>query len=279
MTVKDISEAINVNRNSAAKYLDVMLISGELEQRTIGMAKMYYRSHRTPTSALLEFSSDYILVINEELVARQVNKNFLDLFNLSREDIIGKKLNIITDFASSVKGYLIGETPIEEKKDIEILDHVFRVRFIPTVFNDGSSGTSIIMEDITGEKKAQTNLLESEERWRSLVKLAPDGIVTSDLTGRITSINDAFVRLTGFEREEIVGKHFTKMGTVRLSDVPIYLKLFTSLLKDQPVSVSEFIYKRKDGSLGKAETRMQLVKVGDKRKEFVSIVRDIPLEK
>jgi PAS domain S-box-containing protein len=286
MTVKAISEAIKVNRNSTAKYLDVMLISGEIEQRTIGKAKLYYRSHRIPSSALLDFSSDYVLIINKELVTIQVNKNFLDLFNLDREDIVDKKLSDTPDFRykgnnllSSIKDYLISEKPVEEILVVEILDHVFRVKFIPTVFHDGGSGTSIIMEDITEERKAQLYLLESEERWRSLVELAPDGICTYDLTGTVTSINDAFVRLTGFDREEILGKHFTKMGTARLRDVPRYVKILTSLLRGDIPPPFEFVFLRKDGSKGWGLAHCRLIKVGDKRKEIIAIARDISSEK
>lgn len=282
MTVKAISEAIKVNRNSTAKYLDVMLISGEIEQRTIGMAKIYYRSHRIPSSALLDFSSDYILVINAEMVAIQVNKNFLDLFNLDRKDIVGKKLSDAPDFLnkgnillSSIKDYLIVEKPIEEVTVVEILDNVFRVKFIPTVFHDGSSGTSIIMEDVTEEKKAHSYLLESEERWRSLVELAPDAICTMDLNGFITSINDTFVRLTGFKKEEAIGKHFTKIGTIPLRELPKTLKMFTSMLRGNIPSPMEFVYLRKDGSKGWGEGNWRLVKVGDKKKEIIGIARDI----
>jgi PAS domain S-box-containing protein len=286
MTVKAISKVINVNRNTTSKYLDVMLISGEIEQRQVGMAKLYYRSHRIPSSALLDFSSDYILVINEEFEAIQVNKNFLDFFNLDREEIVGKRLRDVPDFKYkgnnllfSIKNHSIGENPVEETIVAEILDHVFRVKFIPTVFQDGSNGTSIIMEDITEERKMQSYLLDSEERWRSLVELAPDAICTMDLNGFITSINDAFVKLTGFKKEEAIGKHFTKVGTIPLREMPKILKVFTSMLRGNIPPPVEFVFLRKDGSKGWGEAHCRLINVGDRKKEIIGIARDISMTK
>ena len=39
--------------------------------------------------------------------------------------------------------------------------------------------------------------------------------MTATMNGTIISINKAFTDLTGFSKEEIVGKHFTKLGTLR----------------------------------------------------------------
>jgi response regulator of citrate/malate metabolism len=42
MTVTDIARKIQVNRNSVAKYLDILLISGHAEMVTFGPAKVYF---------------------------------------------------------------------------------------------------------------------------------------------------------------------------------------------------------------------------------------------
>jgi stage V sporulation protein SpoVS len=73
LTVTDIAKRININRNSVAKYLDVLNISGQVEMRAIGPAKVYYPSQRVPLSALLNYSSDHIVVYNSDLVVVQAN--------------------------------------------------------------------------------------------------------------------------------------------------------------------------------------------------------------
>ncbi len=55
---------------------------------------------------------------------------------------------------------------------------------------------------------------ESDEQYKLLFELSPDGIVTLDMKGVITSVNSAFLKLTEFSKEEIVGKHISQLGTL-----------------------------------------------------------------
>ena len=95
LTITDVAKATGTSRNSAAKYLDVMHSLGELEQRSIGPARVFYLSQRIPLSAILDYSSDLIVVVNEKLDILQVNNSLLNLFNIEREEMVGK--NLLTD--------------------------------------------------------------------------------------------------------------------------------------------------------------------------------------
>ena len=66
LTVTDIAKKIDINRNSIAKYLDILLISGQVEKRVVGKAKVYSLSHRVPISAILSLSSDAIVIIDQK---------------------------------------------------------------------------------------------------------------------------------------------------------------------------------------------------------------------
>ncbi|HEY5073455.1 MAG TPA: PAS domain S-box protein, partial [Pyrinomonadaceae bacterium] len=56
---------------------------------------------------------------------------------------------------------------------------------------------------------------ESEERYRELFENAKDAIYVHDLSGRYTSVNRAAEKLSGFTREEILGKHFSNFVSPR----------------------------------------------------------------
>jgi PAS domain S-box-containing protein len=62
------------------------------------------------------------------------------------------------------------------------------------------------VEDITEQKRMEESLKESEERYRSLVELAPDAIAVHS-EGKIVFVNPAGLKLLGAEKsEQVIGK-------------------------------------------------------------------------
>lgn len=166
MTVIEISKAININRNSVAKYLDILLISGHVEMKTVGPAKLFFLSQRVPISALLNFSSDYILVLDHNLKITQVNENLLEFIQLEHKTILGQKIEKSTfpfftdpEINVAIKEALKGKNFTSELVFQRMGEQVyFRMKILPTTFDDGRRGVIILLENITEAKKADKAL-------------------------------------------------------------------------------------------------------------------------
>jgi two-component system cell cycle sensor histidine kinase/response regulator CckA len=63
------------------------------------------------------------------------------------------------------------------------------------------------------KEKAAINweLEQSQKRYRYLVESSPDLIYTLDEEGRFTFVNDAFERVLGYSREQVLGRHYSEI--------------------------------------------------------------------
>ena len=92
LTISDISQMLKLNRNSVAKYLEILLITGQVKMRLYGNAKVYYLSQRVPISSMLKFATELILILDTDLKIIDVNDNFLSFFGLQKENLIGNDI-------------------------------------------------------------------------------------------------------------------------------------------------------------------------------------------
>ncbi len=83
LTISDISSRSKMNRNSLAKYLEILEVSGQVESRTFGTARVFLLSNRVPVSAMMNTSSDLVIALDESNIVVQANDNFLE-FLLAR---------------------------------------------------------------------------------------------------------------------------------------------------------------------------------------------------
>jgi len=63
-----------------------------------------------------------------------------------------------------------------------------------------------IVVDITKRKLAEEELRKSEEKFRRIVETAGEGFILMDEDLHILDVNDAYCRLIGYTREELIGK-------------------------------------------------------------------------
>ena len=63
-----------------------------------------------------------------------------------------------------------------------------------------------ILVDITERKLAEEKVRKSEEKFRRIVETAGEGFILMDENLAIVNVNDAYCRLLGYTREEVLGK-------------------------------------------------------------------------
>ncbi len=179
MTVTDISRKIKINRNSVAKYLDIMRISGLVEMITFGPAKVFFPVRRIPLIDMINYTSDYLIICNDELKIVMANDPLLNFIQCERDDLIGRnvtdisfpmldeELGIPSDIQDALEG---NEVKREIFFDFQGEERYCVIRVLPTSFEDGGNGATLILTDKTRQKVAEKTLQDREEKVRELLK-------------------------------------------------------------------------------------------------------------
>lgn len=114
--------------------------------------------------------------------------------------------------------------------------------------NGNISGAVLAFRDQTEEYNSQLRLAESEKKFKMIFEMSPDAITITKLSdGKLIEFNKGFCSLTGFSREEVLGK--------TASDLGIWLhpsereELIKELCSNEMVHSMEMNLHRKDGSI------------------------------
>lgn len=134
-----------------------------------------------------------------------------------------------------------------------------------------------LLSDITEIRQAEMNLRVSEERYRELAQTAPDAIIGSDETGRITLWNPAAERMFGFQGSEILGRSLTHLMPEHYREahwkgLSRFLETGEGQILGKAVEVEGL---RKDGTTFPLEVTLSAQVLDGGRYRFTGFLRDI----
>ena len=128
--------------------------------------------------------------------------------------------------------------------------------------------------DITDLKKVKKDLNDSREQLKILFEYAPDAYYLSDLKGNFIDGNKAAEELTGYKKEELIGKNFLKLDLLAPGQKRKALKLLANNALGKPTGPDELVLLRKNGS--KVITEIKTFPVNIKGQAYIlGIARDI----
>ncbi|HKB25057.1 MAG TPA: PAS domain S-box protein [Methylomirabilota bacterium] len=167
--------------------------------------------------SLFEYADDFVVSCRLDGTITTVNRATEKTLGWSREELIGHNIERILTPASVALGYERVRRALAGEK----LSKIFELE---AVHRDGSlvpaEGWAAFIRDARGQpiehlgvfrdirerRRAEEALRESEERYRSLFDNANDFILTFSHDGTVTSVNRAYERLTGWTRDELMGR-------------------------------------------------------------------------
>jgi PAS domain S-box-containing protein len=157
------------------------------------------------------------------------------------------------------------------KEDVALAE-TFAV-YASTAIQNAQAHQNLIRE-IEVRKQTEKSLKSSEERLKIIFESAPDTYYLNDLKGNFIDGNKAAEVLTGYKREELIGKSFLKLNLLSVKDIPRAAKALVKSVLGKATGPDEYTLKRKDGSKVSVEVLSYPVKIEGKP-IILGIARDI----
>jgi PAS domain S-box-containing protein len=290
MASGDLSERVLVRSADEIGVLGVSFnrMIGQVQHYTSNLEKMVesrtralkesrekYRELSRFLNSILDSATEYAIVALD-FYGRiiEFNRGAEKLFGWNKAEVVNKENISITilpeDQARRVQEEMSKRTRAEGVCELEMNrvrkgEGSFPAHTTITAIK-GPSGKAVgfveIVRDITTRKSLEKELRETKEFLENIMESSVDGIVTTDLKGRITYQNAAMEELLSYPREELLGEHISRIyvkGMQQAKDI------MTLLRTTERGDNYEMQVKRKDGESLSIMTSLFLLRDEDGR--------------
>jgi PAS domain S-box-containing protein len=209
--------------------------------------------------AIFDASADAIVVRDAANRIVDANPALLELTGATREELVGSSRWAFLPPEMHERGLdmhrrvIAGEHVRFEtaalRKDGARLD--VEVRCVPIQYR-GAPHLLAIARDITERKRAEDALRLSEEQYRAIFDASDDALVLRDADFRIVDVNPAYEVMSGYRRDEVIGKNYVVANPPNVHE--LIGSLHARALAGEPVQLETQMI-GKDGSARDLELR------------------------
>ena len=168
---------------------------------------------------LIDAQNDIIIICNENFELKYLNKIFYKFFKTERVDEILKLLKT-QEFNKNIKIKI---------KNYKSNKYTFLLKLTKI-----DSDISITLKDITKTSAYEKSLLQSNINFVEYKNIVDRFLIVSktDTEGIITYVNNSFVKISGYSKEELIGEHH---NIVKHPDMPqhIFNKMWKTIKKGE----------------------------------------------
>ncbi len=174
------------------------------------------QQNRTHLQTILQSTGDGILAVGSNNDVLYYNKRFQELWSIPEEIIATKNdsilLKYVLDQLENPKEFItkveeLIHTNTESFDSVNFKDGKIYERYsCPLMINEKISGRVWSFRNVTDAKISEKIIRESEEKYRLVLNTMSEGLISVDNNEVIQYINERIVQMTGFSRDELIGK-------------------------------------------------------------------------
>ena len=136
-----------------------------------------------------------------------------------------------------------------------------------------------VNQDITELKRAERELKENEQKYRTLFNSSPDYTILIGIDGILIDVNDASQEIMGESRENLIGKNIEELGMLIDEELHLHAEKVSQVLNGKNVEPYESRFVDKDGNFRHVETYVKALEKDNEIFAFNVIAHDITKRK
>ncbi len=234
------------------------------EQRLYSYQQIKESEHKF--KLIFDSIPDLFFLINKETRILSFRGREED-FYVPSEKLINSKLNELLPGDLADRNYIAAQKTLLTKQP-QIIEYELPIYGVNRYFEArhlyfSENQVAIFIREITARKKAEQELIQSEEKYRQLFENSPEIIVLTSPDGVILDVNSGIEKTLGFKKEEVIGHPYYKFGICDSNQISIIKHRYEDSLLGKRKKFEEFQVKRKDGSSLWVLYQTTIVKLGN----------------
>ncbi len=279
--IKWIDDRTKITRNSDGEVTHYQGIVIDVTDREKSHESLKESEEKYKT--ITESANEGIVIIQDGLF-KYVNPKMCQISGYSEEEFLNTPFTDYTHpddldmVTNRQRRRLLGEV-FDENFVFRVLTKKQETKWLlfksVTISWEGKPATLDFISDITKQKQTETDLRESEEKYRNILESMEEGYVEQDLKGNYTFFNDSFCRITGYSRDELHGTSYKEIWD--LEGIREISQFYNNVYKtNEPNTYLDSVFTKKSGEKVDLECSVSLIKDnGGNSIGFRTVVRDI----
>ncbi|CAN5476957.1 hypothetical protein BH11BAC2_BH11BAC2_05990 [soil metagenome] len=183
----------------------------------------------------------------------------------------------ITENTNWVSWDLIGNSDAQKNLDY-LITGIFSAIILGAQINYLESGKNVVIQRITEQRNELRDKNKELKKLSIVASKADNAIVITNQEGIAEWVNDGFVRLTGYDTTDVIGKNTTSLLYGRETDPQTWQNLIDAI-KERKSFSGELLKYKKDGSRFWTQVTMTPITSDDGSQQFIFIESDITTRK
>lgn len=214
---------INLVKDEDGKTAAAIITMRDISERRRAQAILRLQS------AALESVANGIVITNYDGLVVWTNPAFTRLTGYELEEVVGKKLNILksgkhersfyANMWNTVRNGRVWRGEIINRRKDGSLYHEEMI--ITPVWNQNGEITHFVAvkQDVTARKEMEEELRCSNQRFQLIFNSTPAAIaITSTDDLRFIEVNESFLKISGYSRNELIGACISELGLLNEND-------------------------------------------------------------